>query len=154
LYRDFFSFYTPGSYYWLALLFKIFGNSMLVARTTLVVYGGLFSLLTYILARRVSARWSALLAAYLLTLTCLPYRFLVSHWEGTLLADFALYCAVRFLEQPHRKWAFAIGSSAALTCLFDQSKGAGLLLGLLLACVVIAWKGGLNVPFRRQIPAM
>jgi len=154
LYRDFFSFYTPGSYYWLALLFKIFGNSMLVARTTLVVYGGLFSLLTYILARRVSACWSALLAAYLLTLTCLPYRFLVSHWEGTLLAYFTLYCAVRFLEQPHRRWAFAIGSSVALTGLFDQSKGAGLLLGLLLACVVIAWKGGSNVPFRRQIPAM
>src|SRR5213593_1607939 len=35
LYRDFFSFYTPGSYYALALLFKIFGSSLLVARTVL-----------------------------------------------------------------------------------------------------------------------
>src|SRR3982751_6312534 len=31
LYRDFFSFYTPGSYYLVALLFKLFGSSMLVA---------------------------------------------------------------------------------------------------------------------------
>ena len=28
LYRDFFSFYTPGSYYLLAALFKVFGSSM------------------------------------------------------------------------------------------------------------------------------
>jgi len=28
LYRDFFSFYTPGSYYFLAGLFKLFGNSL------------------------------------------------------------------------------------------------------------------------------
>jgi len=33
LYRDFFSFYTPGSYYLFALLFKLFGSSMLVAFT-------------------------------------------------------------------------------------------------------------------------
>ena len=33
LYRDFFSFYTPDSYYALALLFMIFGSSLPVART-------------------------------------------------------------------------------------------------------------------------
>ena len=32
LYRDFFGFFTPGSYYWMALLFKIFGTSILVGR--------------------------------------------------------------------------------------------------------------------------
>src|SRR5947207_4710934 len=61
-YRDFFSFYTPGSYYWTVLLFKIFGNSILVPRTALVVYGGVFSALTYLLARRVCSRASSLLA--------------------------------------------------------------------------------------------
>src|SRR5215470_17178103 len=37
LYRDFFSYFTPGSYYWLALLFKVFGSSFMVARTALAV---------------------------------------------------------------------------------------------------------------------
>src|ERR1017187_5852447 len=32
LYRDFFSYLTPGSYYLLALLFKVFGSSFAVAR--------------------------------------------------------------------------------------------------------------------------
>jgi len=39
LYRDFFSFFTPGSYYLLAFLFKLFGSSILVARTALVFFG-------------------------------------------------------------------------------------------------------------------
>src|SRR6516225_11868558 len=61
LYRDLFSFITPGSYYLLVLVFGIFGSSMLVARTVLAVCGGFFSVLTYLMARRVCSRWSALL---------------------------------------------------------------------------------------------
>jgi hypothetical protein len=53
LYRDFFSFLTPGSYYLLALLFKLFGNSLMVARSTLVFYGGAFTVFAYWMARRV-----------------------------------------------------------------------------------------------------
>jgi 4-amino-4-deoxy-L-arabinose transferase-like glycosyltransferase len=156
LYRDFFSFYTPGSYYWLALLFRIFGSSMLVGRAALVVYGGLFSVLTYLLARRVCSRWSALLAVYLVTLTCLPYRFLVSHnWDSTLLAYLALYCAVLWIERGHRGWALSTGSFAALTFLFEQSKGAGLVLGLVAGFMVIVWRGQLRNVFRaRQVAGL
>jgi hypothetical protein len=156
LYRDFFSFFTPGSYYSMTLLFRIFGSSILVARAALIVYGGLFSVLTYLLARRVSARWSALLACYAVTLTCLPFRFVALHnWDSTLLSYLTLYGAVRWLETGNWKsekgkaksgkglifdfrissfdsflWAFATGSFASLTFLFEHSKGAGLILGL------------------------
>ena len=60
LYRDFFSFLTPGSFYLHALLFKIFGNSFIVPRTALAVIGGVLSLIGYLLARRVCSRSSAL----------------------------------------------------------------------------------------------
>jgi len=131
LYRDFFSFFTPGSYYWMALLFKVFGDSILVARAALIVYGGLFSALTYLLARRVCSRWMAVFTVYLLTLTCLPYAFMALHnWDSTLWALLALYFAVRFVEAPHWGLALAAGTLASLTCLFEQSKGAGLVLGL------------------------
>src|SRR6266700_2472172 len=33
-YRDFFSFYTPGSFYLVAFLFRVFGDSFAVARTS------------------------------------------------------------------------------------------------------------------------
>ena len=131
LYRDFFSFYTPGSYYALALLFKVFGSTMVAARIALAFAGALLTLITYLLARRVCSRGTSLVMAALATLTSLPFRFLTLHnWDSTVLACLAIYCAVRLIEKPNRVWAFAIGSFACLTVLFEQSKGAGLCLGL------------------------
>src|SRR5712692_1463744 len=48
-YRDFFSFYTPGSYYALALAFRISGSSLGVARTVLALAGAILSVLSYLL---------------------------------------------------------------------------------------------------------
>jgi len=140
LYRDFFSFFTPGSYYFNALLFRVFGDSFLVARTAVAFIGAAFSPITYLLTRRVCSREIGLLVTGLMTITALPVRFLVLHnWDSTLLACLALYCAVRWLESPHAKWAFATGSLVALTGLFEQSKGAGLLLGLGLGFLIITF---------------
>ena len=156
LYRDFFSFYTPGSYYALALIFRIFGSSLAVARTALALTGAILSVVSYLLARRVCSRTVALTLAALATLTTLPYRFLVLHnWDSTLLACLAIYSAVRLLEMPGRKWAFALGSLASLTVLFEQSKGAGLCLGLslgFLAVFLLQGRRPLLIP--RQILAM
>jgi 4-amino-4-deoxy-L-arabinose transferase-like glycosyltransferase len=142
LYRDFFSLVTPGSYYWTAMLFKAFGSSILVARAALMVYGGVFSVLAYLLARRVCSRWSALLAAYLAALVCLPYTFVMLHnWDGVLLAYLALYFSVRFLERPCWAWSAAAGLLASLTCLCDQSIGIGLVLGLALGLSAVMLGG-------------
>src|SRR5437016_4920787 len=132
LYRDFFSFFTPGSYYFVALIFKIFGSSIIVARTALVLIGATFSVITYLLARRVCSRESSLFVAGLVTATTLPYRFLVLHnWDSTLWACLALYSAIRVVEQGQTKWAFLLGFFVSITTLFEQSKGAGLCIGLL-----------------------
>lgn len=131
LYRDFFSFLTPGSYYFCALVFRVFGDSYLVAHTALALFGATFSPIAYLLARRVCSRQASLLVTGLMTVTALPWRFVVIHnWDSTFWACLALYCAVRLLESPSAKWAFAAATFTSLTALFEQSKGAGLLLGL------------------------
>jgi len=141
-YRDFFSFYTPGSYYLQALLFKVLGNSLPAARVGLSICGAIFSMATYWMARRATSRTIALVVALLVTLTALPFRFLVLHnWYSTLWACLALYCAMRLLESPNRSWAFLLGSLASVTVLFEQSKGAGLCLGLAIGLGAICWKG-------------
>ena len=140
MYRDFFSFLTPGSFYLHAFLFRIFGSSFIVPRTSLAFIGGVFSLIGYLLARRVCSRASTLLGIVLLTFTTLPYRFLTLHnWDSTLLALLGLYCAVRMAESGRSGWIFAIGSLTSLTALFEQSKGAGMAVGLLLGFGVL-WK--------------
>src|SRR5262250_3021722 len=91
LYRDFFSYFTPGSYYWLALLFKVFGSSFMVARTALAIMGAIFSSTAYLLMRRVCFGGVSIFVAAVVTLTTLPFRFLVLHnWDSTLWACVAV----------------------------------------------------------------
>lgn len=150
LYRDFFSFFTPGSYYLFALVFRIFGSSYVVAHTVLAVIGAGYSPITYLLARRVCGRQCSLLVTGLMTATALPYRFIVIHnWDSTLWACLALYCAVRLLESPRNKWAFAAASFASLTTLTEQSKGAGLVIGLGTGFLLILFRGQRSNLFTR-----
>src|SRR5438552_15368316 len=50
MYRDFFSFLTPGSFYMYALLFKLLGSSLIVARTAVGIFRGFFLVIGYLLA--------------------------------------------------------------------------------------------------------
>lgn len=152
LYRDFFSFFTPGSYYLLALVFRIFGDSYLVAHTLVAFVGAGLSPLSYLLARRACGRQTSLLVTGVMTATAVPMRFIVLHnWDSTLLACLALYCAVRLLETTSSGWAFAAASFASLTVLFEQSKGAGLLLGLGLGFIIVALYGRQPNIFTRRL---
>ena len=141
-YRDFFSFYTPGSFYVTALLFKVFGSSIVVARGALVFFGASFAAVTYVLARRTCSQAIALLVGILVAMTAVPYRFLVLHnWDSTFWACLATYSAVRWLESSRGRWAFATGIFASLIFLSEQSKGAGLYLGLFIALLIFAVSG-------------
>lgn len=138
LYRDFFAFVTPGSYYMLALVFRIFGDSYVIAHVELAAVGAMFSPVTYLLSRRVCSRQSSLLVTALMAITAVPVVYAVLHnWDSTLWLCLAVYGAVRLLESPSGAWAFATGSFTALTILFEQSKGAGLLLGVCLGFIII-----------------
>jgi len=137
-YRDFFSFYTPGSYFWSAWLMKLFGDSILVPRSLLLLYGALFSAITFVLARRMASRTGAVAASLLLLICCLPVRFFVTHnWDSTAAALLALYCALGFLRNPSLGRAGGIGFFTSLTVLFNQARGAGLLLGLVLGFLLL-----------------
>jgi len=156
-YRDFFSFYTPGTYYWLAARLRLFGDTFLVARAMLLLYGGLFSARIYFLARRVCERGTAILTTYLFLVIGLPNKFIVAHnWDSSVLACLALYCGVRLVEGGKWGWALATGTLAALTCLFEQSKGAGLVLGLGLGLFVVGScsREGREVFRRRNLAAL
>lgn len=150
-YRDFFSFCTPGSFYLVAFWFRIFRDSLIVARISLAIAGAACSVVTYVLSRRVCSRGIALFAAALATVAGVPYRFLVLHnWYSTALACLALYATVRQLESRKPAWAFAVGSLASLTILFEQSKGAGLCLGLLMGYLALWLLMREHLPSRLQ----
>jgi hypothetical protein len=138
-YRDFFSFYTPGSFYLVAGLFRIFGDSFTVARTSVAVVGALCSVVTYVLARRICSLGVALFTAVLATTAGAAFRFLVLHnVYSTLGCCLCLYAAVRMIETQRFRWALIMGSMASLTFLIEQSKGGGLYLGLIFGFTLLA----------------
>lgn len=137
-YRDFFLFYTPGSVYLQAALFKVFGDTLAVARTGIAFVGAACSVVTYCLARRVCSRRISLFAAGMTTTVSVTYRFVVVHnWYSTLFTCLGVYAAVRLLESGQKRWAFLTGSLIALTILTEQSKGAALLGGFVLGYVIL-----------------
>jgi intracellular septation protein A len=138
-YRDFSAFYTLGSFYQTAILFKLFRNSLAVARMEVLVYYGIFAAITYLLTRRIDSRSAAFFATVIIVTGCVPSCFLALHnWDSTLFALLAIYCAQRLLDSPNRIWPFFLGFAAALTLLTEESKGAGLLLGLGIATVTLS----------------
>ncbi|MGZ4870392.1 MAG: ArnT family glycosyltransferase [Candidatus Angelobacter sp.] len=143
-YRDFFSFYTPGSYYWNAFILKFFGDSILVPHTVLVVYGALFSALTFLLARHLQAsRKAAALVTGLLLVCSLPARFVIIHsWDTTMAGLLALGAAVLFLRTSNHLLACLVGCFTALAILFNQARGMGLLLGLVMAFMLLKFRMG------------
>lgn len=146
-YRDFFLFYTPGSVYIQAALFKLFGDSLAIARMGIAFVGAACSVVTYSLARRVCSRTISLLAAGLTTAVSVTYRFVVVHnWYSTLFAMLALYAAIRLLETGQRRWGFITGSLTALTILIEQSKGPALMGGLAIGYLVLLTVGGKKLP--------
>ncbi|HWF04121.1 MAG TPA: glycosyltransferase family 39 protein [Candidatus Angelobacter sp.] len=145
-------FYTPGSAYLVAALFKAFGDSFAVARTSIAVAGAVCTAITYVISRRVCSRNIALVAAALAMLTSFPYRFLVLHnWYATLFASLAIYAALRLWESQKSGWAFACGSLAAITTLIEQSKGAGLCLGLAVGYLILRFSGRERTPWNSRL---
>ena len=154
-YRDFFMFYTPGSAYLVAALFKVFGDSFAVARSSIAVAGAVCTAITYVLSRRVCSRNIALVAAALAMLTSYAYRFLVLHnWYATLFASLAICAAVRLWESQKPHWAFACGSLAAITILIEQSKGAGVCLGLVVGYFILHFFGRERTPWNSRLAAI
>lgn len=71
-YRDFWGMYSPGQFYVLAGLFRLFGPSIMVERWWDVVVRAALACVVFFLARRLSS-WPAATVVWLLTLMWLEY---------------------------------------------------------------------------------
>lgn len=64
-YRDFWTMYGPGQYYTLAILFKVFGPSLMVERLWDVIVRAALSVLIYLTARKLTSRGLSLITWFL-----------------------------------------------------------------------------------------
>jgi hypothetical protein len=131
--RDFFEVVGPGTFYWLALFFKLFGVSFVAARTCLFVTSLGTGLAMYFLSRRICRRYQ-ILPCILLAGTYFGtlWPTISHHVDSNCFALLSVVCMTVWQDRRKDGLLFAAGALAGATTCFLQQKGLLLLLALLL----------------------
>jgi hypothetical protein len=134
--RDFFDIMGPGSFYWLALFFKLFGVTFLATRIALflISLGTAFSV--YFLSCRMCKTYRTL-PCLLLAGTYYGMQWPANghHVDSNCFALLAVVCVVLWQEKNRNSLLLIAGAAAALTTSIHQQKG------VLLFCAILLWLG-------------
>jgi hypothetical protein len=130
--RDFFGIIGPGTYYWLALFFKLFGVTFLASRICLFVSSLGTALSLYFLSRRVCRSYQVLPCIFVFaTYFCGLWPTISHHVDSNCFALLAVVCMVLW-QDVHKSWLLiAAGALAGATTLTLQPKGILLLFAFL-----------------------
>ncbi len=122
--RDFFEVIGPGSFYWLALFFKIFGTSVLATHLSVVATSFSTALLMYFLTRRLNTGYDAVPAILFLATSLgggLPANS--HHNDSNLFALLSFTVFLHCIDKRRQLMLCAAGSLAGITTLILQPKG-------------------------------
>jgi hypothetical protein len=124
-YRDFWTIYSPGQFYTLAVLFRIFGTNVMVER----VYDRLIIMaliiVTYSVECMVIPRNRAVIVAVFSAVflsTAGSYGYPV--FPALLSSVLAFGCLLKFVNANRRYWLFLAGVFVGITALFRHDFGA------------------------------
>jgi hypothetical protein len=131
--RDFFEVVGPGTFYWLALFFKLFGVTFAATRICLFVTSLGTGLAMYFLSRRICSEYQnlpciLLAGTYFGTL----WPTISHHVDSNCFALLSIACMIVWQDRDKFGLLFAAGALAGATTCFLQQKGVLLLLALLL----------------------
>jgi Dolichyl-phosphate-mannose-protein mannosyltransferase len=130
--RDFFEVMGPGTFYWLAAFFKLFGVTFLAARICLFVTSLGTVLLMYFLSRRVCGRYQVLPSVLLIGAYFSALWPIVNHHvDSNFFALLSVACIVLWRRTGRNSLLLAAGAGAGLTTCIIQPKGILLLLAFL-----------------------
>lgn len=135
IYRDFFTVVTPGSYYTIAWLFRLFGESLILLRWTALVTGMLVLIVTFVVARRMMA-WPFAAAAALMTTVWGWFLVTPNYYslQAAFLALAALACYARAVDVSGRRAAWLVLVAGVMTgcaAMVKQNVGAYAAVALL-----------------------
>ncbi|HEY5083603.1 MAG TPA: glycosyltransferase family 39 protein, partial [Rhizomicrobium sp.] len=132
--RDFFEVVGPGTFYWLALFFRLFGVTFLATRICLYLSTLGTALLMYFLARRICRGYQVLPCLLLFSTSFgMLWPAISHHTDSNFFALLAVACMVLWLDRRRDAFLVAAGALAAATTCFLQPKG------ILLFAAILAW---------------
>jgi hypothetical protein len=144
VYRDFFDFIAPGSFYIYALGYAVGGVSITSARVTTALLNTLSAVCAYVLALHVAAMGEAVLAGLLVVVICVPVWNMASHhWIATASdRGCRVLLSTRWCDSPRGRPA-AAGALAGLLVCSHQNRGVWLILWLVVAVpLLVVGRGG------------
>jgi hypothetical protein len=123
-YRDFWTIYAPGQFYALALLFKVFGPSIMAERVYSGIVHFLIVVFTYCLAKKLVSQKFALLSWFLITVRSGSFGFYASPMPPAIMFSLlSCLCLAEFICKK-QKWGLLIaGISTGLAALFRHDIG-------------------------------
>jgi hypothetical protein len=132
--RDFFEMPGPGTFYWLAAFFKLFGVTFLASRICLFISSLGIALSYYFLTCRICSSYRVLPSLILVaTLYGGTWPGISHHTDSTFFALLAIICMVLWNDAPRNSLVTATGLLAGITTCIHQPKGA------LLLCAFLVW---------------
>lgn len=141
--RDFLEVVGPGTFYWLALFFKVFGATFLASRICLFVTSLATALSIYFLSRRICNTYQVLPCVLVFaTYFGVVWPATSHHVDSNCFALLAVVCMVLWLDSRKSVLLIAAGALAGATTLTLQPKGILLLLAFLV------W---LSIQHRRKV---
>ena len=130
--RDFFEVMGPGTFYWVALFFKLFGVTFLASRICLFVSSLGTALSLYFLSRRVCGSYQLLPCIVLFgTYFGTFWPEISHHVDSNCFALLAVVWVVRWQDARKNWLLLAAGAFTGATALILQPKGVLLLLAFL-----------------------
>ena len=128
-YRDIFEIVTPGSQYFFAGLFGLFGTTLTTARIAMAGVQAGIATLILIASRSFAVRWSLATAAALahLALAQPTWPYASPHWLSALLLMLALVLALRRPWVAGGRGALALGAVIGALALVQQQQAVILL---------------------------
>jgi 4-amino-4-deoxy-L-arabinose transferase-like glycosyltransferase len=130
--RDFFEVMGPGTFYWLAAFFKLFGISFMASRICLFISSLGTALALYFLSRQL-CRQSRALPALILAATYFGglWPEISHHVDSNFFGLLSVACLVAWNARRHSGFLIAAGLLIGATTCIYQPKGALLLLASL-----------------------
>ncbi len=135
--HDFFEVMGPGTFYWLALFFKLFGVTFLASRICLFVTSLGTALSIYFLSRRLCRNYQILPCVVVFATSYGALWPALNHHVISNCFSLLAVCCMVLWREFHMRWLLAAaGALAGVTVLTLQPKGILLLLAFLIWLVI------------------
>jgi hypothetical protein len=131
-FRDFFEVMGPGTFYWLALFFKVLGTTWLATRICLLCTTLGITLLLFYLARRLRCGMEGMPVIFFVAVSFHNWNAISHHMDSTLFGLASFAALAYWMDRPRSIMLFLAGVGAGLTTWIMLPKGVLLCLSFLL----------------------